>query len=48
MLIKKSGIIKVKGEDNRDEIQGYPIINDYKYLGIIKDNKNEKLSSSYR
>ena len=40
MLIeKKNGIFVVKGEEQNDNIEGYPILNEYKYLGILK-NKN--------
>ena len=31
---KKSGIMVVKGNEERNEIDDYPIINEYKYLGI--------------
>ena len=36
---KKSGIMILKGKDDRNEIEGYPIIKQYKYLGITIDNK---------
>ena len=36
---KKSGIMILKGTDDRSEIEGYPIIKQYKYLGITIDNK---------
>ena len=29
----------LKGTDNRNEIEGYSIIKQYKYLGITIDNK---------
>ena len=55
---KKSGIFVVKGEEKKDNIEGYPIINEYKYLGILIDKKlniqnhigfiNKKLSEYFR
>ena len=59
MLIeKKSGIFVVKGEEQNDNIEGYPILNEYKYLGILIDKKlniqnhigfiNKKLSEYFR
>ena len=35
----KSEIMKLKDEDNRNVIKGYPIIKEYKYLIIIIDDK---------
>ena len=29
----------IKGIENDEEIEGYPIIKEYKYLGITIDNK---------
>ena len=55
---KKSGIFVVKGEEQYDNIEGYPILNEYKYLGILIDKKlniqnhigliNKKLSEYFR
>ena len=36
----------LKGIDNRNEIEGYSIIKQYKYLGITIDNKM-KINSRY-
>ena len=35
----KSGIMLRKGIEEEIEIEGYPIITEYKYLGITIDNK---------
>ena len=32
---KKSGIFVIKGEEQNDNIEGYPILNEYKYLSIL-------------
>jgi len=55
---KKSGIFVLKGEEQNDNIEGYPILNEYKYLGILIDKKlniqnhagfiNKKLSKYFR
>ena len=37
MLIEKKAEYLVKGEEQNDNIEGYPILNEYKYLGIIID-----------
>ncbi len=36
---KKSGIMIIKGNEDRNEIEGYPVIKRYKYLGITIDDK---------
>ena len=36
---KKSGIFIVKGEEQKDNVEGYPILNEYKYLGILMNKK---------
>ena len=35
----KSGIMVIKGIEEEIEIEGYPVITEYKYLGIMIDNK---------
>ena len=35
----KSGIMLIKGIEEDVEIEGYPVISEYKYLGIMIDNK---------
>ena len=35
----KIGIIIIKGIEEVTEIKGYPVITEYKYLGIMIDNK---------
>ena len=35
----KSGIMLIKGKEEDVEIEGYPVITEYKYLGITIDNK---------
>jgi len=35
----KSGIMVIKGKEEDVEIEGYPVITEYKYLGITIDNK---------
>ena len=35
----KSGIRLIKGNENEEYINDYPVIKEYKYLGIIIDNK---------
>ena len=35
----KSGIKLIKGIEADVEIEGYPVIEEYKYLGIMIDNK---------
>jgi len=38
MLIeKKRGIFAVKDEEQNDNSEEYPILNEYKYLGILMD-----------
>ena len=54
----KSGIFVVKGKEQNDNIEGYPIIKEYKYLGILINDKlniqnhigliNKKLSEYFR
>jgi len=39
MLTKKSGIMIVKGNEERNEIEGYSNINEYIYLGITITDK---------
>ena len=39
MLREKSGIFVIKGEEQNDNVEGYPILNEYKYLGILIDKK---------
>jgi len=39
MLTKKSGIMIVKGNEERNEIDGYSNINEYIYLGITITDK---------
>ena len=36
---KKSGIFVIRGEEQKDNVEGYPIINEYKYLGILINKK---------
>ena len=36
---KKSGIFVVKGEEQKDNVEGYPILNEYKYLVILMNKK---------
>ena len=36
---KKNGIMILKGNKDRIEIEGYPVIKEYKYLGIIINDK---------
>ena len=36
---KKSGIFVIRGEEQNDNVEGYPILNEYKYLGILIDKK---------
>ena len=58
MLIKKSGIFVIRGEEENDNVEGYPILNEYKYLGILMNKKlsiqnhigsiNKKLSEYFR
>ena len=36
---KKSGIMILKGNEDRLEIEGHPVIKEYKYLGIIINDK---------
>ena len=55
---KKRGIFVLKGEEQNDNIERYPILNEYKYLGILIDKKlniqnhagfiNKKLSKYFR
>ena len=35
----KSGIMLIKGIEEDVEIEGYPVMREYKYLGIMIDNK---------
>ena len=35
----KSGIVLIKRIEEETEIEGYPVITEYKYLGILIDNK---------
>ena len=35
----KNGIMFIKGNENDEYINGYPVIKEYKYLGIVIDNK---------
>ena len=58
MLIEKSGIFVIRGEEENDNVEGYPILNEYKYLGILMNKKlniqnhigsiNKKLSEYFR
>ena len=55
---KKSGIFVIRGEEENDNVEGYPILNEYKYLGILMNKKlniqnhigsiNKKLSEYFR
>ena len=36
---KKSGIFVIRGEEHKDNVEGYPILNEYKYLGILINKK---------
>ena len=36
---KKNGIMILKGNEDRLEIEGHPVIKEYKYLGIIINDK---------
>ena len=36
---KKSGIFVIKGEEQNDNVEVYPILNEYKYLGILMNKK---------
>ena len=35
----KSGIMMISGIENREEINGYPIVSEYRYLGVLITNK---------
>ena len=39
---KKNGIMILKGNKDRIEIEGYPVIKEYQYLGITINDKMEK------
>ena len=39
--MKKSGIMLIKEIEEDVEIEGYPVITEYKYLGIMIDNKHK-------
>ena len=36
---KKSGILVIQGKEDRKEINGYPIVKRYKYLGVLIDSQ---------
>ena len=56
--MKKSGIFVVKEEEQNDNVKGYPILNEYKYLGMLMNKKlniqnhigfiNKKLTQYFR
>ena len=39
VIRKKRDIFVVKGEEQNDNVEGYPILKEYKYLGILIDKK---------
>ena len=39
MLIEKKWIFLIRVEEQNDNVEGYPILNEYKYLGILLDKK---------
>ena len=37
--MEKSGIFVIRDEEQKDNVEGYPILNEYKYLAILIDKK---------